>query len=280
MATAPTPIVLVSNRRTASGHSYADRTGVSYEYPTRYRSMIVPGAPFVYYRSREGKRQPHYFGTGVVGLVRPSSREPGLLECEILDYRPFEHAVPLRDPSGTHLEESGTRRGYYQPGVRRLTEDEFSHVLRLAQLAPAEAEVVAGEVPPAEAKFGISEAAREVEEYAVERVRELLEERYRGATVRVMARNNPGYDIRVAAADGTVLRYVEVKGTSLAAPVFFLSEGERRFSAREPAQYTIFVVYSVDLDAATHQVQEWEGEVTVDAAALTPVTWSGRLSSS
>ncbi len=39
----PPPIVLASNRTTASGHVYADRTGISYEYPTRYRSLIVPG---------------------------------------------------------------------------------------------------------------------------------------------------------------------------------------------------------------------------------------------
>ncbi len=277
MATAPTPVVLVSNRHTASGHSYADRTGVSYQYPTRYRSMLVPGAPFVYYRSREGKRQPHYFGTGVVGPVRPSPGGPGLLECEILDYRPFERAVPFRDASGAHLEENGSRRGYYQPGVRRITDDEFSHILELAQVAPPEAEVVAGEVPPPEAKFGTSEAARKVEDYAVERVRELLQERYADATVQVMARNNPGYDIRVTGAHGALIRYVEVKGTSLAAPVFFLSEGERRFSGREAAQYTLFAVYTVDLEAGTHQVAEHHGEVTAEACALTAVTWSGRL---
>lgn len=54
MAVSPQPLVLVSNRQTASGHRYADRTGVSYEFPTAYRNMIRPGSPFVYYRSREG----------------------------------------------------------------------------------------------------------------------------------------------------------------------------------------------------------------------------------
>lgn len=47
------PLVLVSNRRTASGHTYADRTGLSYEFPTRYRNLILAGSPFVYYRSQE-----------------------------------------------------------------------------------------------------------------------------------------------------------------------------------------------------------------------------------
>jgi hypothetical protein len=65
MADSPQPLVLVSNRQPASGHSYADRTGVSYELPTRYRSLIQPGCPFVHYRSREGTHQPHYLGVGI-----------------------------------------------------------------------------------------------------------------------------------------------------------------------------------------------------------------------
>ena len=277
MVQVPAPIVLVSNLHTASGHSYADQTGISYEFPVRYGGLIMPGSPFVYYRSREGQQQPHYFGAGVIGPVRPSQSDPTRLECEILDYRPFERAIAFRDKDGAHLEASGGRRGYYQPGVRRITEAEFAGILNLASAAAPEAVVVAGSVPPTEAKFGTSEAARKVEEYAVSCVRELLEHRFRGATVRVMPRNNPGYDIRVTAPDGSLLRYAEVKGTALPSPVFFISEGERRFSERESRRYTLFVAHTVNLAARTHVMTEHDGEVTMAGASLKPVTWSGRL---
>jgi len=276
MAESPQPLVLVSNRQTASGHSYADRTGESYEFPTRYRNQIQPGSPFVYYRSREGLEQPHYFGAGVIGPVQASRTDPTRLECEILDYRPFERAIPFRAASGHYLEVNGARKGYYQPGVRRITEDELTGILTLADSAPPEAEIVAGDVPPVEAQYGTSEASRLVEEYAVKQVVALLRERYGNASVREMPRNNPGYDLRVL-FDGKLSRYVEVKGTALAAPVFFLTEGERKFSAQEAHRYLLFVVYNVRRDAGTHDLAEWAGEVTQANWNLKPSQWSGRL---
>ncbi len=76
--------------------------------------------------------------------MRTSRNDPTRLECDILDFRPFERAVPFKDPRGNYLELHGTRKGYFQPGVRRITEDELTAILDLAQAAPAEAEVVAG----------------------------------------------------------------------------------------------------------------------------------------
>lgn len=46
------PLVFTQNAATASGHSYADELGVAYEYPTRYRTLVHPGEPFVYYACR------------------------------------------------------------------------------------------------------------------------------------------------------------------------------------------------------------------------------------
>ena len=276
MAASPQPLVLVSNRHTASGHQYADRTGVSYEFPTAYRNMIRSGSPFIYYRSREGREQPHYFGTGLVGPVRTSTQDPTRLECEIVDYRPFERAIAFRDASGAYVEPGGARKGYYQRGVRTITEDEFSAILELAKVAAPEAELVAGEVPPVEAQYGTSEASRLVEEYAVDVVAGKLRAENGPGSVRVMPRNNPGYDIQLLLL-GRLHRFVEVKGTAAPAPVFFLTEGERKFSTAEAHRYTLFVVYNVKRDAGTHDVAEWRGEVTVDGCNLVAAQWRGRL---
>jgi hypothetical protein len=237
---------------------------------------MVPGSPFVYYRSREGREQPHYFGAGIVGTVGTSRSDPDRLECEILDYKPFERAVAFKDVTGAHRELNGSRKGYYQQGVRRISEAELRAILELAESAAPEAEVVAGEVPPVEAKYGTSEASRLVEEYAVQRVLELLKARMPHADVREMARNNPGYDVSVAVEDH-VVRYVEVKGTRLPAPVFFLTEGERKFSAQQHDRYTLFVVYRVRRHLGTHEVAEWQGEVTAGACGLAASQWSGSL---
>ena len=271
----PSPIVLASNRTTASGHIYADRTGISYEYPTRYRGLVLPGARFVYYRSREHDAPPGYFGAGVIGGVRTSHSDPSRLECSILDFRPFDRLVAFKDSAGNYLEAHGDRRGYYQVGVRRITDAELSSILTLAQVASPAAEIAVRGLPPAQARLGASEAARQVEDYAVDRAVEILHTRYPASVVRVMPRNNPGYDIRVTDDAGSLVRLVEVKGTGQPQPVFFMSEGERAFSATQADRYTLIVVYNIDLEAETHLLAEQPGEVR--AGQLTPVTWSGRL---
>ena len=276
MPESPEALVLVENRTTASGHEYADRTGVSYEFPTQYRRLMQPGTEFVYYRSREGHTEPHYFGAGVVGPVRISRVDPTRLECDVLDFRPFENAVAFKDSTGNHLEMGGATRGHYQSGVRRITEDELASILSLADLAPAEAHVVAGDVPAVGAKYGTSETSKLVDEFAVARIMELLPGRYPGAKIKEMPHNNPGYDIRVSQGDA-VLRFVEVKGTQQSAPTFFLSEGERKFSAQEAHRYSLYVVFGVRLDAGTHDIAEWTGEVSVAECGLEVSQWRGRL---
>lgn len=46
------PLVLAENERSESGIRYADRTGVSYQFPRIYRGLLRPGERFVYYRGR------------------------------------------------------------------------------------------------------------------------------------------------------------------------------------------------------------------------------------
>jgi hypothetical protein len=122
------------NEASESNLAYEDLPYVSYEYPVRYRRIVVPGTPFVYYRgrrTRRGGRQPQvYLGTGLIGDVRPSSRT-GRLICEIVEGEPFPAPLYFKDDQGFPLEPGGSRRGYYQPGVRDVDEATFGLIRRL-----------------------------------------------------------------------------------------------------------------------------------------------------
>ena len=130
------PLVLSENEDTESGIRYEDRTGVSYQFSKTYRRLVIEGEPFVYYRGRKrkgGGRQPQiYFGTGVIGAVRTDPNDPERLQCEIDDYKPFSTPVSFKRGKSDYLESSGTRRGYFQRGVRSIPEVEFAAILSVA----------------------------------------------------------------------------------------------------------------------------------------------------
>jgi hypothetical protein len=90
-----------------------------------------------------------------------------------------------------------------------------------------------------------------------------------------MPQNNPGFDLIVR--DGArVVRYVEVKGTRRQAPVFLMTETERRFSAENSNSYTVAMVWNIDLDAQTCTLDRHDGEVMV-GAILRPFQYAGRF---
>ncbi|MGB3286523.1 DUF3883 domain-containing protein [Mycolicibacter algericus] len=65
--------------------------------------------------------------------------------------------------------------------------------------------------------------------------------RWPEATVTQMPHNNPGYDIAVQyPVKGT--RYIEVKGTRLAEPCFFITAGEVEHSRNHPDRYSIWIL--------------------------------------
>src|SRR4051812_15161292 len=108
------PLVFAENEATESGIAYDDRTGISYQYPSRYRRLIQPGERFVYYRGRRSKagtRIPQvYFGCGVVGNIAPDGGDGGRLVCEVLDYKPFAHPISFKNPQGKYFENGADRR--------------------------------------------------------------------------------------------------------------------------------------------------------------------------
>lgn len=129
------PLVFAESEETESGIKYADKTGIAYEFPRVYRRLIRPGELFVYYRGRKrsvGGRQPQvYFGTGMVGEVGPAADETARLVCGIVNYRSFPTPVPFKTSTDGYLEFGGTRKGYFQQGVRTISAEEFENILAI-----------------------------------------------------------------------------------------------------------------------------------------------------
>jgi hypothetical protein len=114
-----------------------------------------------------------------------------------------------------------------------------------------------------------------IENFSVDHAVVIVEAWFPGAHVEVKKHNNPGFDLVVTDC-GRVIRYVEVKGTRSALPIFHLTETERRFSEENATLYTLLVLWSIDLDRKTYQLTRHDGEVVV-GSVLRPERYSGRL---
>ena len=278
------PLVFAENEATESGISYDDRTGVSYQYPARYRRIIQSGERFVYYKgrkSRDGARVPQvYFGAGVVGAIQPDPGRPDCFMCEVLDYRPFSKPITFKDARGEYFESGANRRGYFQPGVRIIPEADFRRIIEAARLdRPVYGEHNVGSATEAAERTAAAWYAslatlRAVEEFAVRMALDDVRRRYFHAEVERQPHNNPGFDILVRLSSDELL-YIEVKGTARGYPQFFLTEGERRFSERQGDRYRLIVVYGINLDGGAYELFWHEGTVSGESGfSLNPVQWS------
>jgi hypothetical protein len=268
------PVVLVEVGGVArSGHLYGDQTGVAYEYPVRRHSSYVrTGDRFVYQKPGVG-----YVGCGVLGEIRPSTVS-GRLTCDVLSVTMFDAPVSLRDKNGQYYEADPTYwRGkvYWGQGVRPLSSERFEAILAAADVSARQASAP----DSAGRSYADSKMAAAVEAYSVQVALGALRARY-SQTVTVMPRNNPGFDLRVGPSESPV-RYVEVKGTRAADPVFFLSEGERRFSILNADRYTLMVVSGINLASITHgNVRLHDGAIADGPEfELHTTQWHGELRS-
>lgn len=135
-----------------------------------------------------------------------------------------------------------------------------------------------GDAPPlplGTSAYASPETAAAVDRVAMDLALDYARERFPGADVRRMPHNNPGYDVLVS--DGGPVRYIEVKGTTLTEPRFFLSENERRFSEDNADLFTLVVFYGLDLDAGTAERVDRDGAIAKGDLALEVVQWQGRL---
>lgn len=263
------PVVLVEVGGVArSGHLYGDRTGVEYEYPAgRYESWIQRGDRFVYQVPRVG-----YVGCGIIGEIRQSSTV-GRLVCNVLSVRLFEDPVSLKNGAGSYYEADPTYwkdKVYWGQGVRPLSDRHFDAIVAAASVSLTPDP---DSVAPSHAD---SKTAQKVEKISVAAAVTAMQDRF-GAPVHVMPHNNPAFDLRVG-PEASPIRFVEVKGTQSAAPVFFMSDGEREFSIHNSARYTLIVVSGVDVDAGTNaSISTRDGALTGDDVEMRPSQWRGRL---
>lgn len=267
------PIVLYTGEGPSrSGYTYDDRTGVSYEFPDRYLSMIQPGERFIYHRPG------HYSGAGLIGPVAPSENASNSV-CEILDYHPFDVDVPLRGPDDHYYEadpEAGRFGVFWSQGVRRVSERAYERMIAAGWPGGAP-DLDGGKATGGGHGYADATTALAVERYAVEVVLELLRTEHPGIEVVEQARNNPGFDVRVGPADDP-LAYIEVKGTQAGEPVFWLTEGERKFSLANADRYELFVIAGIDLETAgAHLLHRRTGAVEGDGVTLEPSQWRGHL---
>jgi putative restriction endonuclease len=121
-----------------------DVKGDLYHYPSRYQKFLEPGTKAIYYKGRMTNviyaqsrlsPDPHYFGVATIGdsIVDPDA--PQNRYCEILEYREFEEAVPIRS-QGVYLEEIPASRAtnYWRDGVRSITETVYARIAAEARL--------------------------------------------------------------------------------------------------------------------------------------------------
>lgn len=264
------PLVLYSGGGPSrDGYDYDDRTGVSYEFPDRYLSKVVEGERFVYHEPRV------YSGTGVIGSIVRSAF-PGRNICEILDWQPFPTKLCLKDAAGEYFEidrDAGQEAVYWAQGVRLISEPSFDRIVRAA-----------GSVVPLDGRQRESQphypARSAIEQYAVDVVLRLLSTEHAGVEIDELPPNNPGYDIRVG-PPANPARYVNVRATRSAEPVFWLTEGERQFSVVNSERFELFVIAGIDPNgtATTHRVYRHAGAVQSQSVLLEPSQWRGKLTS-
>jgi Protein NO VEIN, C-terminal len=122
-----------------------DRTGVSYNYPSRYSRILTPGTRVIYYKGklREKRfedlrlsKEPHYFGVAIIGdnyLDENASKKE--FYCDILTYQPFDLAIPFK-VNGDYLESipESKKSNYWRDGVREITKESFDKILELASV--------------------------------------------------------------------------------------------------------------------------------------------------
>lgn len=260
------PLIFGTEAPTLWDSDYADITGIQYEFPDRYRGAVKPGERFIYYRgARSGASG--YFGDGVVGDIRPSSKSAHLIAL-VHDVVLYDDLVRIKDGSGNYLETGSTRGTNWANGVRSISDETFEVITGSAvPQDPTDTDVAAGWASP--------EHTRKVERYSVKVAMAMLTAEFGAGAVSEMPPGNPGYDIEVQVAPEAL--HIEVKGTILPGPVFHLSEGQRSHAELMGERFRLIVVYGIDLTQQTHEVTWCSGAELSYRATLRPAAWSGVL---
>ncbi len=122
-----------------------DYTGISYNYPSKYLTILVPGTKVIYYKGRLNNpkyigtrlsNDPHYFGTATIGesyLDEAASRKE--YHCDIHSYQRFSNAVPFKIEN-EYLEDipDSKKSNYWRDGVREISKKTFDKILKLTSI--------------------------------------------------------------------------------------------------------------------------------------------------
>jgi len=275
------PLVLTQNEKSAAGVVYSDKLGVSYEYPSLYRSLVKEGEQFVYYcgkrREDDSTQMPHYFGTGMIGKITQSD---GLYQCAIVDYEPFDPIVPFKTGDRYLEPEANTKISrevglHYRNGVRRIDQEAFDAIcgqgLKDARKGRTKPKVKKLE----QTKKAKANSASKVDKLALKLALNECRDRWPDAKAFVAA---PGGLFSIAvqiSKDDT--HYVAVKATTEAEPFVRLTPDEVRCSKDHGQTYSLWVFYKVDTEARAARLAAHEGPITRDAVDLDAALHGGRM---
>lgn len=274
------PLVLTQNEKSAAAISYDDRLGSSYEFPTKYKKLVVPGEAFVYYRgkrSASGAVQiPHYFGSGIVGAVAPT--DDGRLRCDILEYRAFSQNVPFK-LEGRYLEPGANGRSpkeiglHFRTGVRTIEQPAFDVILAAAgitrQARKAAAIKRVGKLSPQ------ASARDTVHDLAIALATFEAKTQWPSATI---FRAPPGqyFSLIVRHSNGDK-HHISVKSTEEDEPRVRLSQGEVTHASMHAADFSLWVFYALDSQTGTGKLIKRKGRITDDDIDLRAAIYGGRL---
>lgn len=276
------PLVLTQNEKSAAAISYDDRLGTSYEFPTRYKKLVIPGQTFVYYRgkrSASGAVQiPHYFGTGTVGAVAPT--DDGRLRCEILGYQAFPLNVPLKR-EGRYFEPGANGRSpkevglHFRTGVRTIDQAAFDEILAAAGTAAHQVKKKVAATRRVEKVSPPASSQDSVHDLAISLATFEAKSQWPSATI-FRAPAGQYFSLIVRHPNGDK-HHVSVKSTEEEEPRVQLSEGEVAYASTHAASYSLWVFYALDLKSGTGKLIKRKGRITDDDVDLRSAVHGGRL---
>jgi len=133
---------IILSQRIDIKSEYEDIPYVIYHFPKRYKNQIHPGDLFIYYQGdRYKKEHRYYYGFGVIGSVEPDSIGDHFF-AEIIEGTSFPKKVSIyRANNEGFIENPGYEQirkkptPSWQNSIRKISDEAFSEILRLANIA-------------------------------------------------------------------------------------------------------------------------------------------------
>jgi hypothetical protein len=275
------PLVFAQNEKSAAGVVYADKLGVSYEYPARYRSLIREGERFVYYRGKrredDSTQVPHYFGTGFIGKITQSG---GLNRCAIVDFQPFDPIVPFKI-GGRYLEqEANTKISkevglHYRQGVRKIDQEAFEAICKqgLKSAPKKRDEPKLKRLKRTDQTKALSSS--ELEKLTLQLALTECRKRWPNAKSFLAVTGSP-FSIAVHVPKDET-HYISVKATGEPEPYIRLTAEEVQYSKSHATTYSLWVYYEADVQAGTARLASRDGPITEEHVDLQAALHGGRL---